>query len=68
VLDVTARRYGQRPSTLMDISDPWEALMVDAVCADAGRAWQEAATRRIQQRAGKGMIPVPLPVSIVGGL
>lgn len=68
MLDVTARRYGQRPSTLLAIEDEWEALMIDAVCADAGRAWQEATERRIRQRAGKGMIPVPLPVSIVGGL
>ena len=29
LVDTVAKRYGQRPSTLLAIRDPWEALDVD---------------------------------------
>lgn len=36
--DAIARRYGQRPSSILGLSDPWQALIFDAVCADRARA------------------------------
>lgn len=36
--DAIAKRYGQRPSSMIGLTDPWEALIFDAVCADRARA------------------------------
>ena len=36
--DAIARRYGQRPSSMIGLSDPWESLIFDAICADRARA------------------------------
>lgn len=36
--DAIARRYGQRPSSMLGLSDPWQALIFDAICADRARA------------------------------
>lgn len=66
LLDLTARRYGQRPSTLIGVDDPWEAICIDVACADAGRAFQEHA---IQRASGQGgLIPTPVPVVMLGSL
>lgn len=35
-IDLAARRYGQRPSAVLGLTDPWEAVVWDAVCARAG--------------------------------
>ena len=66
LLDLTARRYGQRPSTLLGTVDPWEALCVDVACADVGRAFQEAAIQRVS--GGGGLLPLPVPVVMLGSL
>lgn len=36
--DALAKRYGQRPSGMIGLTDPWEALIFDAICADRARA------------------------------
>lgn len=36
--DAIAKRYGQRPSSMLGLTDPWQALIFDAVCADRARA------------------------------
>lgn len=68
MLDVSARRYGQRPSAMLGVHDPWEALMIDAICADAGRAFQDATAQRLQRQSSKSLVPMPLPVVVMGGL
>lgn len=68
VLDASARRYGQRPSAMLGVVDPWEALMIDAICADAGRAFQDATAKRLQRQSAKSPVPMPVPVLVVGGL
>jgi len=67
LLDLTARRYSQRPSSLIGIDDPWEALCIDVVCADAGRAYQEHAIGRAASK-GNGLIPGVVPVVMLGSL
>lgn len=41
--DAIAKRYGQRPSGMIGLTDPWEALIFDAICADRARAEASAA-------------------------
>jgi hypothetical protein len=36
--DAIAKRYGQRPSAMLGLTDPWESLIFDAICADRARA------------------------------
>lgn len=36
--DAIAKRYGQRPSAMLGLTDPWQALIFDAICADRARA------------------------------
>lgn len=45
-LDRAARRYGQRPSALVGVSDEWEALYLDCHCADVATARAEHVARR----------------------
>ena len=36
--DAIAKRYGQRPSAMLGLTDQWESLIFDAICADRARA------------------------------
>jgi hypothetical protein len=41
--DALGKRYGQRPSSMLGMDSPWEALIFDAICADRARAQASAA-------------------------
>jgi hypothetical protein len=51
VLDQTARRYGTRPSTLLRIRDPWQALDLDMAITARARAEQRAQIAEVLDKA-----------------
>jgi len=55
---------------MLGFTDPWEALCIDAVCADAGRAMQEHAAERAQRTAAasNSIVPGFVPVVVIGTL
>jgi hypothetical protein len=53
---------------MLGFGDPWEALCIDAVCADAGRAMQEHAMDRARAAARDSPIPGVIPVAVLGTL
>jgi hypothetical protein len=53
---------------VLGFDDPWEALCIDAVCADAGRAMQEHAMERARNAAKNSPIPGVIPVAVLGSL
>ena len=55
---------------MLGFDDPWEALCIDAVCADAGRAMQEHAAERAKQSAASSgsIVPGFVPVVVIGTL
>ena len=64
-LDIVASRYGQRPSALLGIDDPYQALLWDEACAIVGL---KAETEALKERAdGAPASRTDAAVQSVGG-